>query len=78
MEEISSYGFETALGGFLNFQANSQMSFKQIGRSYRDKDLGRHYRNDHLETAPLGDLSHKQPPNPDTIADANKNLLTGT
>jgi hypothetical protein len=24
------------------------------------------------ETAPPGDPSHKQPPNPDTIADANK------
>jgi hypothetical protein len=34
-------------------------------------------RNDHPETAPLGDPSHKQPPNPDTIADANKSLLTG-
>jgi hypothetical protein len=26
---------------------------------------------------PPGDLSHKQPPNPDTIVDANKSLLTG-
>jgi hypothetical protein len=30
------------------------------------------------ETAPLGDPSHKQPPNPDTMADANKRLLTGS
>jgi hypothetical protein len=30
-----------------------------------------------LETAPPGDPSHKQPPNPDTIADANKSLLKG-
>ena len=29
------------------------------------------------ETAIPGDLSHKQPPNLDTIADANKSLLTG-
>ena len=29
------------------------------------------------ETAPPGDPSHKQPPNPDTMADANKSLLTG-
>ena len=29
------------------------------------------------ETAIPGDLSHKQPPNLDTIADANKILLTG-
>jgi hypothetical protein len=34
-------------------------------------------RNDHPETAPPGDPFHKQPPNPDTIADANKCLLTG-
>jgi hypothetical protein len=34
-------------------------------------------RNDHPETAPPGDPSHKQPPKPDTIADANKSLLTG-
>ena len=33
--------------------------------------------NDHPETAPLGDPSHKQPPNPETVADANKSLLTG-
>ena len=35
-------------------------------------------RNDQPETAPPGDLSHKQPTNPDTMADANKSLLTGT
>ena len=29
------------------------------------------------ETAPLGDPSHKEPPNPDTMADANKSLRTG-
>jgi hypothetical protein len=34
-------------------------------------------RNDHPETALLGDPSHKQPPNPDPMADANKGLLTG-
>jgi hypothetical protein len=34
-------------------------------------------KDDHTETAPLGDPSHKQPPDPDTTADANKNLLTG-
>jgi hypothetical protein len=27
---------------------------------------------------PPGVTSHKQPPNPDTIVDANKSLLTGT
>jgi hypothetical protein len=34
-------------------------------------------RKDHLETAPPGDPCHIQPPNPDTIAYANKILLTG-
>jgi hypothetical protein len=33
---------------------------------------------DHLETAPPGDPSHIQSPNPDTIVDANKDLLTET
>ena len=30
-----------------------------------------------IETVPPRDPSYKQPPNPDTIADANKILLTG-
>jgi hypothetical protein len=36
------------------------------------------WRNDHLETAPHGDSSHIQSPNPDTTGDANKCLMTGT
>ena len=32
---------------------------------------------DQPETAPPGDPSHMQPPNPDTIADVKKCLLTG-
>ena len=32
---------------------------------------------DHPEIAPPGDPSHNQPPNPDSMADANKKLLTG-
>jgi hypothetical protein len=32
---------------------------------------------DHPETAPPEDPSHKQPPNPDDIAYANKIVLTG-
>jgi hypothetical protein len=32
---------------------------------------------DHPETAPLGDLSHKQPQKSDTMADVNKSLQTG-
>ena len=35
------------------------------------------WRKDHPETASPRDPSHKQPPNPDTIMDANKCLLTG-
>ena len=47
------------------------------GRSYRGKVHCRYRRKHHPETAPLGDPSHEQPPNPDTMADANKSLLTG-
>jgi hypothetical protein len=32
----------------------------------------------HPENAPLGNPSHIQSPNPDTIVDANKCLLTGS
>ena len=35
------------------------------------------WRKGHPETAPPGDPSHTQFPNPDTIVDANKCLLTG-
>ena len=41
---------------------------------FRAETEGRH---DHPETAPLGDPSHNQPPNPDTIAYARKILLKG-
>jgi hypothetical protein len=47
------------------------------GRSYRDKVWSRDCRNDHLETDSPGDLSHLQSPNPDSVVDANKCLLTG-
>jgi hypothetical protein len=43
---------------------------------YRDKVQSRDWTNDHPETAPLGDPSRKQLPNPDTMADANKSPLT--
>ena len=36
-----------------------------------------HILESHLETAPPRDSSHLQTPNPDTIADATKHLLTG-
>ena len=35
-------------------------------RSYRDKVQSRAWRNDHPETAPLGNPPYKQPPNPVT------------
>ena len=44
------------------------------GRSYKVR--GWDGRKDHPETAPPGDPSHKQPPNPDTIAYASNILLT--
>jgi hypothetical protein len=47
------------------------------GKSYSDEVQSRDGRNDHPETAPPVDPSHKKTPNPDTIADANKILLTG-
>jgi hypothetical protein len=47
------------------------------GRSSRDKVWSRHWRKGHPETAPPGKPSHIQPPNPGTMADANKSLLTG-
>ena len=50
---------------------------KPLIRSYRDKVWSRDWRKDHPDTAPPGDLSHIQPPNPDTIVEANKSLLTG-
>jgi hypothetical protein len=51
------------LRSFLEWEQNTH------GRSYRDG------RNDYPETAPPGDSSQKQPPNPDTIVDAKKSLL---
>ena len=48
------------------------------GRSCRDKVWSRDWRNDHPETAPPGNPSHKQTPKPNTIVDANKSLLTET
>ena len=57
-------------------------SFLEGGTKYTWKELQRQsvkqrLKNDHTETDPTGDPSHKQPPSPDTIADANKILLTG-
>ena len=46
-------------------------------RSYRDKVWSSDERKDHPETAPPGDPSHIQLPNPDTFVDTNKCLLKG-
>ena len=45
-------------------------------RKYREKVWSRDWRKDHPDTAPPGDPSHIQSPNPGTIVDANKYLLT--
>jgi hypothetical protein len=47
------------------------------GRTYRDKVWSRDWRNDHLETESPEDPPHLQSPNPDSVVDANKCLLTG-
>ena len=60
--------------GFFDLYKGEQNTYR---RRYRDKVRSRDWRNDHPETAPPGDPSHKQPPNPGTIADAKKILLTG-
>jgi hypothetical protein len=46
-------------------------------KRYRDKLWNRNWWKDHSETAPPGDQSHIQSPNPYTIVDASKCLLTG-
>jgi hypothetical protein len=56
--------------------------FLRMGNKIPWKELQRQnlelrWKKDHPETAPPRDPSHKQPLNPDTIAYANKILLTG-
>jgi hypothetical protein len=56
------------------------LSFMSVAREQQQqkKNLqSRDWRNDHPETVLPGDPSDKQPPNPDTISDANKILLRG-
>jgi hypothetical protein len=48
-----------------------------LKRKYRDNEWSRDCRKGHPETFPPEDPSHMQTPNPDTIADATKCLLTG-
>jgi len=45
-------------------------------KKYRNKEWSRVWRKGHPGSAPPGDTSHMQPPNPVTIADAKKCLLT--
>jgi hypothetical protein len=46
------------------------------GKRYREKVWSRNSRKGHSETVPSEDPSHIELPNPDTIVDANKCLLT--
>jgi hypothetical protein len=46
-------------------------------KSYGDKVWSKDWREGHPDTVPPGDRSHTQSPNPDTIVNANKCLLTG-
>ena len=56
-----------------NFNLEFLLSKENIGT----KSGAETERKGHPETAPPGDPSHTQTPNPDTIADAKKCLLTG-
>ena len=47
------------------------------GNKYGNKVWSRDWSKGHSETAPPGDPFHIQLPNPDTIMDVNKCLLTG-
>jgi hypothetical protein len=60
-----------------SFLCGESLVMMKTRRSYKDKVQSNYWRNYHPETTPPRDPSHKQPPNPDTIADANKILLTG-
>jgi len=56
-------------------------SFLEGGIKYLREEIQRQsveqkLRESHPETVPPGDPSHTQTPNPDTIADAKKSLLT--
>jgi hypothetical protein len=48
-----------------------------LSKRHTDKEGNRDWRKDNPETSPPEDPSHMQIPNPDTIADAKKCLLTG-
>jgi hypothetical protein len=48
-----------------------------LSRGNTGKSVEQRLKEGHPETAPPGDPSHIQTLNPDTIADANKCLLTG-
>jgi hypothetical protein len=49
----------------------------KIARAIQRNSVLKNPKKVHPETIPPGDPSHKQPPKPDTIVDANKSLLTG-
>jgi hypothetical protein len=52
------------------------MLLLKLSGLYGDKVWSRDWRKGHPETAPSKDSSHIQSPNPDTIVDAKKCLLT--
>ena len=58
------------------------LSFLEGGSKYpweeiQRQSVERNLRKGHLVTVPPGDTPHIQLPNPDTILDVNKSLLTG-
>jgi hypothetical protein len=48
-----------------------------LGSKYEDKVWNRDRKKGHPEIVPPGDLSYVQSPNPDTIVDTKKCMLTG-
>jgi hypothetical protein len=61
-------------------QSVDTLPLLRIGNNHPWKELQRQsseqrLKNNHPDTAPHGDPSHKQPPNSDTITNANKILL---
>jgi hypothetical protein len=60
-------------GNLIQLKELKDYPWKELQRQSMEQRL----RNEHPETAPPGDPSHIQLPNPDTIVDANKSLLAG-
>jgi hypothetical protein len=54
-------------------EGRTKYPWNELQRQYSEQSLN----NDHPETTPPGDPSHKPPPILDTTVDAKKSLLTG-